>query len=86
MKNTCSLQQICQTGDVDSNLKTRQYKFDSMARFMTKKSIKTETKQFEIAKELGCSSSSLQRYRHDIKMLSPYRIPPDSHKRKQKIS
>ena len=42
--------------------------------------------QKEIAKELGCSSSSLQRYKHNIKMLSPFRIPANSHKRKQKIS
>ena len=30
-------------------------------------------KQNEIAKELGYSSSTLQRYRQDIKMQSPYK-------------
>ena len=31
-------------------------------------------KQSEIANQLGKSSSTLQRYRNDINMLSPYRI------------
>ena len=42
--------------------------------------------QDQIAKELGCSSSTLQRYRQQKKMLSPYRITPNSNERKQKIS
>ena len=42
-------------------------------------------KQSEKADQLGYSSSTLQRYRNDINMLSPYRIPPNSNKRKQKI-
>ena len=40
----------------------------------------------QIAKEFGYSSCTLQRYRNDIITLSPYRIPPYSHKRRQKIS
>ena len=40
--------------------------------------------QKEIAKELGYSTSSLPRYRHDINMLSPNRIPPSRHKKKTK--
>ena len=35
---------------------------------------------------MGCSNSTLQHYRHDINMLSPFRIPLNSSKRKQKIS
>ena len=35
---------------------------------------------------MGCPSSTLQRYRQDINMLSPFIIPPNNHKRKQKIS
>ena len=43
-------------------------------------------KKSEIAKDLGCSSSSLKRYRNDKNMLSPYIIPTKINKRKQKIS
>ena len=57
-----------------------------MASFMKIKSVNLKLKQSEIAKELGCASSTLQRYRNDINMLSPYRIPHNSDKRKQKIS
>ena len=37
------------------------------------KSVNQKLKQSQIAKEIGCSVSSLQRYRHDIKMQSPYK-------------
>ena len=55
-----------------------------MARFMEIKSLNPNLKQNQIAKELGFSSSTLQRYRQDINMLSDSRIPPNSQKRKQK--
>ena len=80
-----SLHQTFQTGNLDSNLITRQYKLDLMARFIEIKSLNSKLRQDQIAKELGCSSITLQRYRHDKYMFSPYRIPPNSHKRKQKI-
>ena len=51
------------------------------------KSINPKLKQSEIAKELIISSSTKQRYRRKMNMLSPYRIPPSSntnHTRKQK--
>ena len=35
-------------------------------------------KQSEIANQLGHSNSILQRYRHDINMLSPYKINPNN--------
>ena len=35
-------------------------------------------KQSGIANKLGLSSSTLQRYRNDINMLSPYRIHPNN--------
>ena len=43
-----------------------------MARFMEITSINPKMKQKEIAKKLGFSNSTLQRYRNDIKMQSPY--------------
>ena len=57
-----------------------------MARFMEIISINPKLKQSEIADELGYSSSTLKRYRQDITMLSPYRIPPNSQKREQQIT
>ena len=44
-------------------------------------------KQSEISNHLGYSTSTLQRYRNDINMLSPYRIQPNNtNKRTKKTS
>ena len=51
-----------------------------MARFMAIKSVNRKLKQDQIAKYLGCSTSTLKRYRKDINMLSLYRISPITHK------
>ena len=41
-------------------------------------------KPSEIANNLNMSSSTLQRYRNDINMLSPYRINPNNNKKRPK--
>ena len=41
-------------------------------------------KQSDIADHLNMSSSTLQRYRNDINMLSPYRISPNNVKKRLK--
>ena len=41
-------------------------------------------KQSEIANQLGYLTSTLQRYRSDIKMLSPYRINPNNTNKRTK--
>ena len=74
MNNTFSLQQISRTGNLDSNLISRQYKQSLMAVFMRIKYENPKLKQSEIANQLGYSSSTLQGYRNDIKKVSPYRI------------
>ena len=51
---------------------------------MTIKSVNPKLKQDQRAKEIGRSSSTLQRYRHDKNRLSPYTIPTSSNKRGQK--
>ena len=51
MNNTFSLQQISQTGILDSNLIMRQYKLDMMARFMEMQAINPTLRQPEIAKK-----------------------------------
>ena len=45
-----------------------------MADFMRPKYDNPKMRQSEIANQLGLSSSTLQRYRNEINMLSPYRI------------
>ena len=87
MNNTSSLQQISRTGNLDSNLISRQNKLNLMADFMQNKNENTKMKQSEIANQLGYSSSTLQRYRNDINMLSPYRIHPNNtDNRSKKVS
>ena len=84
MNNSFSLQQIQKTSNLDANLISRQYKLNFMADFMKLKYENPRMKQSEIANQLGMSSSTLQRYRNDINMLSPYRISPNNTKNDQK--
>ena len=47
----------------------------------------SKMKQFEIENQLGCTTSTLQRYRNHMNMLSPYRIHPNTtNKRSKKVS
>ena len=79
------MDQIAKTGDFNADLKMRQYKLDKMAKFLEIKSINPNLKQSEIVKELNTSTSTIQRYRRKMNMLSPYRISPNTnHTRKQK--
>ena len=86
MNNNFSLQQIQKTSNLDANLISRQYKLNLMADFMKLKYENPRMRQSEIANQLGMSSSTLQRYRNDIKMLSPYRISPNNTKKTVKKS
>ena len=82
MNNSFSFQQISRTGNLDSNLTSRQYKLNLMTDFTRIKYENTKMKQSEIAKHVGYPFSTLQRYRNDINMLSPYRIESnDTNKR-----
>ena len=84
MNNSFSLQQIQKTSNLDANLISRQYKLNLMADFMRVKYENPKMKQSQIANQLGLSSSTLQRYRNDINMLSPYRINPNNVKKRPK--
>ena len=55
-----------------------------MADFMRLKYENPKLKQSEIADRLGYSSSTLQRYRNDVNMLSPYRIQPNTNNERTK--
>ena len=84
MNNKFSLQQIQKTSNLDANLISRQYKLNLMADFKKVKYENPRMKQSEIANQLGMSSSTIQRYRNDINMLSPYRISPNNVKKRTK--
>ena len=52
--------------------------------FMHIKYQNPQIKISEIANNLNMSSSTLQRYRNDINMISPYRINPNNTKKRSK--
>ena len=74
MNNSFSSQQLQKTSNLDANLISRQYKLNLAADFLRLKYENPKMKQSEIANQLSFSSSSIQRYRNDIIMISPYRI------------
>ena len=84
MKNTPSLNEINKTANMDPNLLTRHYKLKLMNDFMHIKYQNPKMKQSEITDDLKMSFSTLQRYRNDINMLSPYRINRNNVKKRPK--
>ena len=84
MNNSFSLQQIQKTSNLDANLISRQYKLNLMADFMKVKYENPKMKQSQIANQIGLSTSTLQRYRNDINMLSPYRNSSNNTKKRSK--
>ena len=84
MNNTPSLNEINKTANMDPNLLTRHYKLRLLNDFMHIKYQNPRLKQSEIANHINMSSSTLQRYRNDINMLSPYRISPNNVKKRSK--
>ena len=84
MNNSFSLQQIQKTSNLDANLISRHYKLNLMADFTRNEYENPKMKQSQIADQLVLSSSTLQRYRNDINMLSPYRINPSNPNKRTK--
>ena len=82
--NTPSLNEINKTANMDPNLLTRHYKLRLTNDFMHIKYQNPKMKQSDIANHLNMSSSTIQRYRNDINMLSPYRINPNINKKRPK--
>ena len=78
MINNFSLQQKSRTSTLDANRKSRQNKLNLMADFMRIKNENRKLKQSETANHLGYSSSTLQTYKNDVYLLSPYRIQPNN--------
>ena len=84
MNNTPSLNEKNKTANMDPNLLTRHYKLKLMNDFMHIKYQNPKLNQSEIANHLNMSTSTLQRYRNDKNMLSPYRINPNNAKKRSK--
>ena len=82
--NTPSLSEINKTANMDPNLITRHYKLKLMNDFMNIKYQNPKMKQSEIANQLNMSTSTIQRQRNDVNMLSPYRINPNNVKKRPK--
>ena len=74
MNNSFSLQQVQKTSGFDATLISRLYKLNLMADFMRLKYETPKMKQSEIANQLSLSSSTIQRCRNDINLLSLYGI------------
>ena len=86
MNNSFSQQQIQKTSNLDANLTSRQYKLNLMADFTRLKYENPRKKQSEIADQIGLSTSTVQRYRNDLNLLSPYRIQlNNTNKRTKKV-
>ena len=69
---------------MDPNLITRHYKLKLMNDFMNIKYQNPKMKQSEIANQLNMSTSTIQRQRNDVNMLSTYRINPNNVKKRPK--
>ena len=84
MNHTPSLNEINKNSSMDPNMLTKYYKLKLMNDFMYMKYQNPKLKQSELANNLNISSSTIQRYRNDINMLSPYRISPNNVKKRTK--
>ena len=84
MDNTPSLSEINKTANMNTNLLTRHYKLKLMNDFLNNKYQNPKFKQSEIANQLDISSSTVEKYRNDINMLSPYRINQNNGKKRTK--
>ena len=84
MNDTPSLNEINKTADMDPNLLTRHYKLKIMNDYMHIKYQNPNLRQSEIASQIGLSTSTLQRCRSDVNMLSPYRIQPNNTNKRTK--
>ena len=84
MNNIPSLNEINKNSAMDPNMLTKYYKLKILNDFMYMKYQNPKLKQSELANNLNMSSSTIQRYRNDINMQSPYRISPNNVKKRTK--
>ena len=69
---------------MNPNMLTKYYKLKVMNDFMNIKYQNPKMIQSEISSQLNMSPSTIQRYRNDINMISPYRINPNNVKKRSK--
>ena len=84
MNNTPSLNEINKNSTMNPNMLTKYYKLKIMIDFMNIKYQNPKMTQSKISSQLNMSSSTIQRYRNDINMLSSYRINPNNVKKQSK--
>ena len=84
MNNTPSLNEINKNSTMDPKMLTKYYKLKLMNDFMNIKYQNQKMTQSETSSQLNMSSSTIQRYRNDINMLSPYRISSKNVKEQHK--
>ena len=84
MNNTPSLNEINKNSTMNPNMLTKYYKLKLMNDFMNIKYQNPKMTQSEISSQINMSSSTIQRYRNDINMISPYRINSNNVKKQQK--
>ena len=84
MNNTPSLNEKNKNSTMDPNMLTKYYKLKLMNDFLHINYQNPKMTQSEISSQLNMSPSTIQRYRNDINMISPYRINPNNVKKQQK--
>ena len=84
MNNTPSLNEINKNSAMDPNMLTKYYKLNFMNDFMNIKYQNPKLTQSEKSSQLNMSPSTIQRYRNDINMISPYRITLNNTKKRSK--
>ena len=85
MINTPSLNEINKNSTMNPNMLTKYYKLKIMNDFMNIKYQNPKMTQSEISSQLNMSPSTIQRYRNDINMISPYRNNVKKQQKKVKI-
>ena len=84
MNDTPSLNEINKNSAMDPNMLTKYYRLKLMNDFMNIKYQNPKMTQLEISSQLKMSPSTIQRYRNDINMTSPYRINPNNVEKRSK--
>ena len=84
MNNTPSLNEINKNSTMNPNMLTKYYKLKLMNDFMNIKYQNPKMTQSEISSQLNMCPSTIQRYRNDINLISPYKYNPKNVKKQQK--
>ena len=84
MNNTPSLNEVNKNSTMNPNMLTKYYKLKIMNDFMNIKYQNPKMTQSEISSQLNMTPSTIQIYRNDINMISPYRNTPNNVKKQQK--